>query len=174
MRLPSQRSASGADTMSRWIASAKAVSRALWSSWRGRPRTHSGSEFPDLQAYAKSCDLFVCCHIQSDPSCTYLESLGCGLPIVGYENSMWKGVQQASGAGLSAPIHDIGAAADRIGQLLADKGLLAEMSRKARAFALEHSFEREFARRISSLNDALRQTTAITERRINRFNSARA
>ena len=31
-------------------------------------------------------DLFVCCHRQGDPSCTYIETLACGVPIAGYLN----------------------------------------------------------------------------------------
>ena len=39
-----------------------------------------------------SADLFLSCHHQSDPSCTYLEAMGCGLALVGYDNQMLAGL----------------------------------------------------------------------------------
>lgn len=40
---------------------------------------------------ARSVDLFVCCHRQGDPSCTYLETFACGVPIAGYANEAFAG-----------------------------------------------------------------------------------
>src|SRR5208282_42080 len=54
---------------------------------------------PDLQRIAKQADLFICCHAQGDPSCTYLETFAGGVPIVGYPNEMWTPLSQDSGAG---------------------------------------------------------------------------
>ena len=127
----------------------------------GRIKINQSIPFPDLVARAKAADIFVCCHIQSDPSCTYIESFGCGLPIVGYDNRMWHGLREASQAGLGCHVGDVAAAADRVGQLIADRTVLFEMSRKARHFAAQHSFEREFARRTGSLNDALAQLKQV-------------
>lgn len=47
----------------------------------------------------KNVDLFVCCHRQSDPSCTYLETMSCGVPIIGYDNEAFAGVVQHSKTG---------------------------------------------------------------------------
>lgn len=120
-----------------------------------RIHVHGAIPYPELVQRARGFDLFVCCHVQSDPSCTYLESFGCGLPIVGYANRMWSRLQQVSGAGYVSPMHDPEAVAADVARLLNDPAGLADLSRRARAFALEHSFEREFARRTDSLNAAL-------------------
>src|SRR6185295_6181346 len=43
--------------------------------------------YRELLPFVKTqADLFVCCHRQGDPSCTYHETLSCGVPIVGYGN----------------------------------------------------------------------------------------
>jgi colanic acid/amylovoran biosynthesis glycosyltransferase len=112
--------------------------------------------FPELMELSKAHDIFVCCHLQSDPSCTYLESFGAGLPIVGYANRMWRQLCAISNAGLSSPMGQVGAVADSIARLVGDQALLAEFSRNARRFALEHGFEREMDKRISGMKQALR------------------
>ena len=43
----------------------------------------------ELVPLLKESDIFVCCHRQGDPSCTYLETMACGLPIIGYANEAW-------------------------------------------------------------------------------------
>lgn len=116
--------------------------------------------FEELTAIAKGFDVFVCCHVQSDPSCTYLESFGAGLPVVGYDNRMWKGLQAASRAGMVSPMHSIEGVAASIQKLTNDHELLADLSRKARRFALEHSFEKEFSKRIEAMRDALDEVSA--------------
>lgn len=120
-----------------------------------RIRIHAAVTYPELVQISRGFDAFVCCHIQSDPSCTYLESLGAGLPIVGYDNRMWRGLRRASQAGLGAPMGRPGAVADAIQALVADEALLQTLSRHARSFAAEHSFEREFTRRTDAVNHAL-------------------
>src|SRR6185312_8722995 len=75
----------------------------------GRIRINGSVPYPELVKIAQTCDIFVCCHIQSDPSCTYLESLGAGLPIVGYDNGMWRRLCGESGAGYSSPLGNPGA-----------------------------------------------------------------
>ncbi len=53
----------------------------------------------ELLPFAKSSvDLFVCCHPQGDPSCTYLETMSCGVPIVGYANEAFEGLVRHSRA----------------------------------------------------------------------------
>jgi glycosyltransferase involved in cell wall biosynthesis len=59
-------------------------------------------------------DLFVCCHRQGDPSCTYLETMGCGVPIVGYANAAFRGVVETSGAGWTVPMDHPGAMAKEL------------------------------------------------------------
>lgn len=102
-------------------------------------------------------DLFLSLHLQSDPSCTYVESFGCGLPILGYSNRMWTRLQRDSGAGWVAPLRDIGAVVDRLVHLDGARGEICAASDKARDFAAAHLFETEFARRL----DQLRQISGM-------------
>jgi glycosyltransferase involved in cell wall biosynthesis len=121
----------------------------------GKVYVHDAIPYPDLVEISRGFDLFICCHIQSDPSCTYLESFGAGLPIVGYDNRMWSRLREDSLAGLSSPIGDPGCVAENIERLLSDDGTLVEISKRARKFAAEHTFQTEFKRRTDDLNAAL-------------------
>jgi len=118
---------------------------------------HHAVEFPKLMAIAKSFDLFVCCHVQSDPSCTYVESFGAGLPIVGYNNAMWSALEAHAAAGIVCKMHDVNGLANSIVNLSLDHVRLAQLSRNARKFAVEHSFEVEIDKRIGSFRAALSQ-----------------
>ncbi len=95
-----------------------------------------------------NADLFLSCHRQSDPSCTYLEAMGCGVPVIGYRNAMWRAMQQDSGAGWVVPMADTKAMAGRIAQLNHDRSALVEHAERALYFASHHDFETEFARRM--------------------------
>jgi colanic acid/amylovoran biosynthesis glycosyltransferase len=116
--------------------------------------------FPTLMERAKAFDLFICCHIQDDPSCTYLESFGCGLPILGYGNAMWKAMRDDSDVGCVTELGSPERLAQAILSFWAGHGdELPRWSRRARAFALDHSFEREFSRRTEALTETY-QTAA--------------
>jgi glycosyltransferase involved in cell wall biosynthesis len=121
----------------------------------GRIVIHDAVTYPELVVVSRDFDAFICCHVQGDPSCTYLESFGSGLPIVGYGNRMWRRLSEESAAGFWSPIGDVNAVVDSLARLTGDRTLLANMSRKARAFAAAHTFEREFALRTDALNQVL-------------------
>jgi colanic acid/amylovoran biosynthesis glycosyltransferase len=121
----------------------------------GRVHIHDAVPYPELVTISRAFDLFVCCHVQSDPSCTYLESFGAGLPILGYGNRMWQRLSEASGAGLVAPMGRPDKIADDVQRLFSDHDALATMSEKALAFAQAHSYEQEFGKRIDALNEAI-------------------
>jgi colanic acid/amylovoran biosynthesis glycosyltransferase len=123
----------------------------------GSIHIHEAIPYPELVQRSHEFDLFVCCHIQSDPSCTYLETFGAGLPIVGYANRMLLGLGKASGCAHATPLGNTMAVADDIARLLNDAESLATMSRGAREFALAHTFEREFSLRTDSINQELRR-----------------
>ena len=118
-----------------------------------RIHIHDAIPYPDLVKLSRTFDVFVCCHIQNDPSCTYLESLGAGLPIVGYDNRMWSGLLKASGAGYASPMGKPAKVADDIARLIAAREL-DEMSARALEFAKKHTFEIEFQKRVDALNAA--------------------
>jgi len=106
---------------------------------------------PTLQ---NEVDLFVCCHVQGDPSHTYLEILSCGLPIVGYNNEAFEGILRYSDMdlGRSAPMGSKKALAKQIQLLDQNRILLANMSENARSFATEHCFNKSFDRRIQHMS----------------------
>ena len=124
---------------------------------RGRIHIHQAVTYPELVEIARDFDLFVCCHVQSDPSCTYLESFGSGLPIVGYANTMWRRLSEESQAGLCTPLHQPDRVVGDVKRLVADSGMRHLMSRRARAFALAHAFEREFKLRTDDIKRTLEQ-----------------
>ncbi len=121
----------------------------------GRIHIHDAIPYPELVQRAREFDLFVCCHIQSDPSCTYIESFGAGLPIVGYANRMWQRLNESSACGYASPMGKPSAVADDVARLLANPDMLAVMSKQARTFALDHTFEHEFSLRINAIKQEL-------------------
>jgi colanic acid/amylovoran biosynthesis glycosyltransferase len=122
---------------------------------RGRVFIHDAVPYTELVRISRSFDLFVCCHIQSDPSCTYLESFGAGLPIVGYANRMWRRLSEDSRAGLMSPMGRPDKVADDVERLYSNFEVISAMSAKALEFAKHHCFELEFRKRIDALNAAI-------------------
>jgi glycosyltransferase involved in cell wall biosynthesis len=98
-----------------------------------------------------SIDLFVCCHPQGDPSCTYLETMSCGVPIVGYANDAFAGLVRYSGAGWLTPLNRPDLLAAEIQRISQTPGAILEMALRSLQFAAEHTFEREFAKRMNQL-----------------------
>ncbi|MBL0918804.1 MAG: glycosyltransferase family 4 protein [Hydrogenophaga sp.] len=96
-------------------------------------------------------DLFVCPHLQGDPSCTYLETLCAGVPIVGYPNEAWRGLHRLSSAGRLCASARPEAMAREIGALAGDTAALRQLADRALAFATQHVFDAEFSRRINHL-----------------------
>lgn len=93
-------------------------------------------------------DLFVCCHRQGDPSCTYLETLACGVPIVGYDNEAFQGLLRICPAGQAVVMDDWVAMAHTIAKLAHSPDELLKIARIGLAFAKEHTFESEFTARM--------------------------
>jgi colanic acid/amylovoran biosynthesis glycosyltransferase len=103
-----------------------------------------------LPFVANEADLFVCCHPQGDPSCTYLETMACGVPIVGYDNEALTGLVQASGVGWTTPLNDPRALAVKIASLKPRDLTIA--ANQSFSFAADHTFEKTFQRRIDHLD----------------------
>lgn len=119
----------------------------------GLVRRHGTLDFhteltPRIQS---QCDLFVACHRQGDPSCTYLETFGCGVPIAGYANEAFAGLLERTESGVSVPMDQPESLARAIQALAADTERLARLSHTARAFAAENTCERTFAARAAHL-----------------------
>ncbi len=96
-------------------------------------------------------DLFICCHRQGDPSCTYLETLACGVPILGYTNEAFVGVERQSKTGWVVPMNQPKLLAQQIAKLNVDRAALKVMALRSLAFARSHTFEQTFADRMTHL-----------------------
>ena len=104
-----------------------------------------------IPALQNKTDLFVCLHRQSDPSCTYLETLSCGVPIVGYNNRAFAGLLTLADIGWGAGINDLESIAETIQYLDENRGQISDMSRNAVRFSRPHDFETTFQNRIKHL-----------------------
>lgn len=134
---------------------------------------HDAIPYPDLVERSRDFDAFISCHVQSDPSCTYLESLGSGLPIVGYANRMWSRLAAECGCGAATPIGNPVAAAEALGALMSDADRLDALSLKARRYSLDHTFEHEFSLRTDAINTmlhALRSGKPLKQRAVELVN----
>jgi glycosyltransferase involved in cell wall biosynthesis len=106
----------------------------------------------ELMPYMRSeVDLFVCPHVQGDPSCTYLETMSCGVPIVGFGNEAFSGILGRADVGWKVPMRDTRTAARVIAGLDRDRESLASASWRALEFARQNSFEATFQARVEHL-----------------------
>ncbi len=116
----------------------------------------------ELMPFVKQeVDAFVCCHRQGDPSCTYVETMSCGVPVIGYANEALGGILRRTPVGSGVPIDDVSALADAIARLHADRESLAAMSRRALEFATDNTFEETFRKRIEHLQGLTQQAETV-------------
>jgi len=97
-------------------------------------------------------DLFVCCHPQGDPSCTYVETMACGVPIAGYANEAFAGLVKVADVGWTTRVNEPRELARKITEIYGDLPRLARASERSLEFAREHTFERTFQQRIEHLD----------------------
>jgi colanic acid/amylovoran biosynthesis glycosyltransferase len=114
--------------------------------------------------FRRHIDLFVCCHRQSDPSCTYMETMGCAVPIAGYANLALRGLLELAHAGVATPMDDPAGLAKTILALSRDRQTLSRMMRSALELSAEHDFERTFSRRIQQCLRIAQGAGGITAR----------
>ena len=103
-----------------------------------------------------SVDLFVCCHVQGDPSCTYLETMACGTPIAGYANEAFRGMLDESDVGWAVPMNKPRELARLVAMLHRNRPALVRAAFEAREFALKHAFENTFRRRVQHMLECCR------------------
>lgn len=122
----------------------------------GQVQLHSPVDFETVLVPINrtEADIFISCHRQSDPSCTYVESLGCGVPIVGYGNAMWSDLASESGGGWVVPTGDVGALADRVRYLSKHRDEIAVCALSGLQFARSRDFVTEFCRRMDHARTA--------------------
>lgn len=112
--------------------------------------------YEELLPFIKSnIDLFIALHPQGDPSCTYVETFACGVPIIGFNNEAFSTLANESNAGLTSPVFDINNVCSKIEQLSNDHEELVRLSENALAFAKKHTMENTFSRRTTHLECVL-------------------
>lgn len=110
----------------------------------------------DLVPWLRSeVDLFICCHRQADPSCTYLETLGCAVPILGYANRAWSGLLSLSNAGWETRTENAAHIVRMVRNLESKRQEISEKMSNARNFGVLHTFEAEFEKRVRHLQSTL-------------------
>jgi len=113
-----------------------------------------------LPLIRNTVDLFICCHRQGDPSCTYLETFACGIPIVGYANEALCGLTKENPLGWTTSLNEPEKLAQRIKDLSTHREQLCAAGNAALEFANQHTFEKEFSARIAQVKN-LTHTTKI-------------
>jgi len=116
-----------------------------------------------IPTFQQSIDIFLCCHPQGDPSCTYLETLACGVPIVGFDNEAWTGLQSISQAGWVVETGNITQMADTLEQIHRDRSLWLKPAQAGREFALQNTFEQTMDLRIEHLKQITHFKTQSAE-----------
>lgn len=119
----------------------------------GRVCLHGAVDFEsELVPFTRrNADVFLGCHRQSDPSCTYIEAMGCGVAVASYDNRMWQLLNSEAKAGWGAPLGQTDVLATVIARIASDPSALDERCRNAWNFSRAHSFEYEFQRRMEHL-----------------------
>lgn len=100
--------------------------------------------FPFVKA---NIDLFICCHPQGDPSCTYIETMSCGVPIVGFANEAFVGIVEQSKSGWLVEMNRPDLLAKKVAELSHNRKEIEAMSFKALEFARKHTFDLTFKAR---------------------------
>jgi glycosyltransferase involved in cell wall biosynthesis len=121
-------------------------------------RLHGPVDFETglVPAARSQADIFLSCHRQSDPSCSYIEAMGCGLAVAGYANHMWLRLAGEAGAGAVAPMARPRLLAERIAELDRNRAALAEACERSLSFSRAHDFPTEFTRRMDHLKAVTR------------------
>ena len=114
-------------------------------------RFHGAIDFSEwLERIPKQVDLMVLPHVQPDPSGTYFESAGVGVPIVSFSNETVRDLTQ-HGLVMSTDQWSSDGLADVIAQLAGDRQWMDCASRAGQDFMRRHSFENDFEARIDHL-----------------------
>lgn len=107
---------------------------------------------PDWVNYvAHNVDVMVLPHVQGDPSGTYLESAGLGVPIAGFANRALAGHAENIGLGWTVKVGDVPALAQLIIDLSVDARRVAIAGQRGAEFMEQHTMELEFDRRVDHL-----------------------
>lgn len=96
-------------------------------------------------------DVMVLPHTQGDPSGTYLEAAGCGVPVAGFDNVTLSALAGRHGLAVTAPLGNVDLLAERIAALLTDHERWRRHRRAGLDFMASHHVEAEYRRRSEHL-----------------------
>lgn len=118
-----------------------------------RVRMHGAVDFETrLVPFTRQhADVFLGCHRQADPSCTYIEAMGCGVAVASYDNRMWQRLNGESQAGWGAALGDVSGLADQIARVARDRAAIVQAARNGWKFSQKHGFLPEFRMRMEHL-----------------------
>lgn len=107
---------------------------------------------PDWTRFVREeVDVMLLPHVQGDPSGTYLEAAGCGVPVLGFDNVALDSLVREHGLGWTAPLGDSAALAAAAKRVLAEPAAWADARTRCLDFMADHHFEAEYARRVEHL-----------------------
>ena len=125
------------------------------------PWMHIGSVNNDrfLSMVYSAADLFAICSLQDNLPNTVVESIACGVPVVGFATGGIPDMVRNGVNGLTVPATDVDALAEVICQVLNNNALRAELGANARRIAVEEYALDMQARRYAELYASTSITT---------------
>lgn len=112
---------------------------------------------PEWKKYVRDyVDIMLLPHRQSDPSCTYFESLGMGVPVAGFSNDTLTPLVK-QGMGWEFSRFDVSAAAQKIVELNRDYALVTQRALRAHKFMSDKSFEKTSRMRAEHMMNVVRR-----------------
>lgn len=123
----------------------------------GVPHVHLGQISDDrlLALTYNAADLFVIPSLQDNSPNTVLESMACGIPVVGFETGGVPDIVRHGATGSLVPCHDVAALSAAIEDLLRNPSKREEMGINSRRVALQEYSLAVQARRYSELYQSL-------------------
>lgn len=97
-------------------------------------------------------DVFISCHRHSDPLSSYIEAMGCGLPVLGFENQMLSPLLRRSAGGWGIAAARLPDMARQIAILSRERGQIMHRAEAGLNYARRHHAEAEFAIRMEHIN----------------------
>lgn len=98
-------------------------------------------------------DIMVLPHMQGDPSCTYFEAMGCGVPILGFHNQMLTPLVRQHSIGWAVQQKDVAALVRVIEEILEEPNQWAIARDNALSFMRENDFDTVSRRRMVHLRN---------------------
>ena len=112
---------------------------------------------PEWKKYVRDyVDIMLLPHRQSDPSCTYFESLGMGVPVVGFSNDTLTPLVER-GVGWEFSRFDVSAVAQKIVELNRDYAQVTQRALQAHKFMSDKSFEKTNRMRAEHMMNVVRR-----------------